>query len=339
MIDGQLLARFRALRPGMELTLSQHYRQPMAQVFAALSTPERIAAWMGVEWIGDPAPLQIGSAFSYRFSNTDMVSQGQVTALQPPHLISHTWFENIPPAATISWALEPDGDGCRLILTQSYPAWDDAARNGAGWTMIMSQLDAWLAGRPFKPPQSWSSLRDAYADSLGPQAVRDGRRLKLDGRPAVRFQRLLPHPPAEVWAWLTQPPKLADWLGDVDVDLRPGGAFRIRFAMAPVVMEGEITEVDALRRLAMIWREPWFENDDVLLSFDLAPHGADTLLVLTHLFPADYDPQDYLAGWHEFLDAIEDALSGRPFVWDTPQRKLAYATREKVYCAVVAAEG
>jgi uncharacterized protein YndB with AHSA1/START domain len=338
VLDHQTLASFRALRPGMELKLVHRYRQPIEKVFAALSTPERIADWMGVTWQGDAAPLKVGSSFSYQFGNTTMPNVGHVTAYDPPRLIEHTWFENNPPAATVRWALEPDGEGCILTLTQSYPGRDDAPRNGAGWTMIMGQLDAWLDGEPFKPSESWPALRDKYARSMGPEAVRDGRRLTVDGKPVVQFKRLLHAALPEVWAWLTEPPKLADWLGDVDVELRPGGAYRIRFAMADMTMEGTVTEVDPPRHLAMIWREPWFKNDDVILEYDLEPYDEGTLFTLTHTFPAGYDPQEYLGGWHEFLDAIEDAMAGKPFVWNTPERTAANARLEMIYKAVAGAE-
>jgi len=339
MLDARTVAQFRANKPGMEINLTHRYRQAIDKVFAALSTPERIEAWMGVEWTGAAAPLKSGSSFSYRFKDSEMASLGKVTAYEPPRLIEHTWFEKIPPAATVRWELAPDRDGCVLTLTQSYPGRDDGARNGAGWSMIIGQLDAWLLGVPFSPRESWANLRDRYARSMGPEAVRDGRRLSRDGKPVVAFRRLLHHPVAEVWSWLTQKTRLADWLGDVDVDLRHGGVFRIRFAMAPIVMEGTITKVEAPRRLVMIWREPWFEDDDVTLAFDLEPHEDGTLLTLTHTFPANYDPHEYLPGWHEFMDAMEDAMGGRPFVWDTRERKQAYAMREQVYKSIAAAGG
>lgn len=342
MLDPTTLASFRTLEPGMALTLSKRYRQPMEKVFAALSIPERIADWMGAVWQGDPAPLKVGSSFSYTFGDSAMPSVGHVTAYDAPRLIEHTWFENSPPMAVVRWSLAPDGDGCILTLTQSSERKDDVTRNGAGWTMIMRQLDAWLAEVAFTPVETWRQTHDRLVQELGPEAVRDGHRFILpDGRPVVRFKRVIRRPPAEVWLWLVEPGKLKDWLGDMDVELRPGGAYRIRFAMAPIVMEGTITEVDPARHhLALIWREPWFKNDDVILEFGLEPYGPDgTLFTLTHTFPAGYDPQDYLAGWHEFMDALEDAMDGKPFVWNTPERKREYALREQVYKAVAAAEG
>ncbi|MFV4649122.1 SRPBCC domain-containing protein, partial [Mycobacterium tuberculosis] len=183
----------------------------------------------------------------------DVAHAGHVTAYDPPHVIEHSWFENIPPAATVRWALEPDGAGCVLTLTQSFPGKDDATRNGAGWTMIMGQLDAWLDGEPFQPAESWRQVRDRLVGELGPEAVRDGRKFEVDGRPVVQFKRVVPTPVPELWAWLVEPTKLKHWLGDVDVELRPGGAYRVRFEMAPVTMDGTITEVDPPRLLALIW--------------------------------------------------------------------------------------
>ena len=342
MFDPEVIAGFRKLDPGAELTLSKRLRQPMAKVFAALSTPERIADWMGVVWQGDPAPLGLGSNFSYTFANSDMPSVGRVTAYDPPRLIEHTWFENQPPGAVVRWRLEPLDEGCRLTLVQSTARQDDGPRNGVGWTMIMRQLDAWLSGETPSASETWSEARARLIQTLGPEAVRDGVRSCLpDGRTVIQFKRVTAGSPDAVWAWLVEPARLKDWLGDCDVDLRVGGAYRIRFAMAPIVMEGTITEVDVrARHLALIWREPWFKNDDVILEFDLEPYGdGHGLLTLTHTFPAGYDPQEYLAGWHEFMDELENAMKGVPFVWDTPERKREYALRQKVYQAIAGAGG
>ena len=340
MLNQPLNARFRALKPGMELTLVRRFRQPVEKVFAALSTPERIADWMGVEWLGDSGTLTVGSNFSYRFKDSDLPQTGRVTAYRPPHLIEHSWFEDRPPHFVVRWVLESDTDGCVLTLTQSTPGKDDLARNGAGWTMIMGQLDAWLAGTPFQPPDSWPAVREALTETLGPEALRDGRRHTRDGKPVVEFTRVVDRAPAELWSWLTEPLKLKDWLGDCDVELQPGGAYRIRFAMADMVMEGTVTSVDPPRRLALIWREPWFKNDDVTLAFNLEPfEGGRTLLTLTHTFPEGYDPHDYLAGWHDFLDVLEEAIEGRPVDWADPRRKQAYETHELVYKAVAGAGG
>src|SRR5271165_4081350 len=110
-------ADWRETGEGARLQLVRHLRQPVETVWAALTTPERLAAWMGVEWLGGDGLLRVGGPFDYRFANTDLESRGRVLVLDPPRVLEHSWFENVPPAAVVRWALEPDGGGSRLTLT------------------------------------------------------------------------------------------------------------------------------------------------------------------------------------------------------------------------------
>jgi uncharacterized protein YndB with AHSA1/START domain len=64
-----------------------------------------------------------------------------------------------------------------------------------------------------------------------------------DGGWVVAFERFLDKPPEKVWTVLTDPQRLKNWLGDVEVDLRVGGAFVIHFRGMAVVMTGQITEL------------------------------------------------------------------------------------------------
>jgi uncharacterized protein YndB with AHSA1/START domain len=41
----------------------------------------------------------------------------------------------------------------------------------------------------------------------------------------VVFDRNIDKPPEKLWSALTDPERLANWLGDVEVDLRVGGKF------------------------------------------------------------------------------------------------------------------
>ena len=88
--------------------------------------------------------------------------------LEPPRLLEHSWFENIPPAAVIAWILEPEGDGCRLTLTHSAGPVDDAPRTAAGWTMILQSLARELGEVTYTwVPRS----RNAHADRLANEAM------------------------------------------------------------------------------------------------------------------------------------------------------------------------
>ena len=75
------------------------------------------------------------------------------------------------------------------------------------------------------------------------------------GEYRVVFDRQIDRPPARVWAALTDPPILSNWLGDVEVDLRVGGNYIIRFRKMSVVMTGRITSLEPGRLLEYTWQE------------------------------------------------------------------------------------
>ena len=126
-----------------------------------------------------------------------------------------------------------------------------------------------------------------------------------DGRPALRFERTYPHPPAAVWSAVTEPDELAHWFpATVDVDLRPGGAMRFVFpeGEAPAG-EGRVLELEPERRFAFTWGE-----DE--LRFELFEHDDGCRLVFTHFVDsADRAARD-LAGWHVCLDRMAHRLGG-----------------------------
>ncbi len=229
MIDA-VTAAFRSAKEGSEIELSRVLRAPIEKVWAALTTPARLAEWMGVEWLGEAGALREGSAFDYRFGATGMESRGAVLRLEPPRLLEHSWFDNIPPGAVVRWELAPEGDGCRLTLTHRFGAPDDAPRTAAGWTQILESLAASLgeAGQAADSGKArWRAARDAYALAFPPRATRDGRRIEIEGSPALRFERRLSKPPERVWAALVEPESLARWMqARASVETSPGRALR-----------------------------------------------------------------------------------------------------------------
>jgi uncharacterized protein YndB with AHSA1/START domain len=125
----------------------------------------------------------------------------------------------------------------------------------------------------------------------------------VDGRPAVRFERRLGHPPETVWRMVTDPAELKHWFPcEVEVDLRPGGA--MRFVFSPdFTIDGEVLELDEPSRFAFLW------GADVL-RFELAPDGDHTRLTLLHVLYEEGEDAaaKTAAGWHLCLDA----LAGEP---------------------------
>jgi uncharacterized protein YndB with AHSA1/START domain len=134
-----------------------------------------------------------------------------------------------------------------------------------------------------------------------------------DGGFIVAFDRLMDRPPAKVWAALTDPKLLANWLGDVELDLRTGGPFIIRFRRMSVVMTGQITALDPGRMLEYTWSENWGMPTSKV-KWEVSPADRGCRVKLSHNFTSECvldEVVGFAGGWHAFLDAIPIAADGK----------------------------
>jgi len=327
-------ADWRRTEGGPCLELTRHLRQPIEKVWAALTTPARLADWMGIEWLGAADPLSQGAPFDYRFANTDMESRGRVLVFDPPRVLEHSWFENIPPPAIVRWALESDGEGCVLTLTQRAGPPEDAPRTAAGWTQLLESLAASLGEADAATGggmAAWRAARDRYAAAFLPEATRDGRRLEIDGVPALRFERRLARPPLAVWAALVEPEALARWLqADAVIDAGVGGRFHLILGGGSSVVDGRILRWEPPQVLEYTWPEG-AANGDSIVRFEISADGEGSRLLLTHLLRGGGDLADFASGWHWHLDALEPALEGAASPFDQPR----WAALKRVYAATL----
>ena len=320
-----------------EIELVRDYSKPLDKVWAALTTPARIEDWMGVEWLPDAsAVLTLGGPFRYRFRNTDMEMQGTVLRLEPPHLLEHSWFDNLGPASVVTWRLEPTAEGCSLTLTHKLPQTEEGPRTAGGWTMLMGALDAWLDGAPFTPTRTWRAVRDDYAAAFGPEATRDARLVQIGGEKALRFERILRRPIDKVWTALTTPAGFKAWLqATVEIEPHAGGRIHITFhSGGDHQMTGEVLAYEPMRLFEFTWTEIVAGQDSVV-RFELEPMGADTCrLVLTHRLPDTQEVADFASGWHWHLDGMEAAADGIDTAWDAARWRIL----KKIYEATLSAE-
>ena len=137
----------------------------------------------------------------------------------------------------------------------------------------------------------------------------------------VIFRRHYRKPIAKVWAALTAPERIADWLGAAEIDLRPGGSLRLTFNESHSA-EIEITEVDAPRLFAWVWT---IEGRATRVRFELTPEGDGTRLTLTHSGLSTRAGRDSMvrAGWHAHLEGLADAIDGRATPWSVKQQREA----------------
>ena len=143
----------------------------------------------------------------------------------------------------------------------------------------------------------------------------------MTGSFELRLSRLLPAPPARVFAALTRPEDVARWWGphlfttpEIELDLRVGG--RYRFTMQPPEgdrfhVSGEFLEIDPPSALAFTfrWDEPTPDDRETVVTLTLDVVGEATELALRQ---GDFATEERLAlhrgGWSDSLDKLSALL-------------------------------
>ncbi len=145
-----------------------------------------------------------------------------------------------------------------------------------------------------------------------------------DDRLQVVFRRRYGKPVAKVWAALTTPERLADWLGAAKVDLRVGGALQLSFANGKSI-ELRITRVEAPHVLGWSWRLDGLDTSDL---FEHAAEGEGCRLTLTHsgLSARQGQGAGVRAGWHAVIEGLADCLDGRATPWALKEQREAAVT-------------
>ena len=134
-----------------------------------------------------------------------------------------------------------------------------------------------------------------------------------EGGYVVVFDRRIGRPPATVWAALTDVRVLRNWLGEVELDLRVGGPYIIRFRKMSVVMTGRITVLDPGRVLEYTWQEN-YGMPPSRVRWEVHPADGGCQLKLAHTFTSECVLKEILSfagGWHAFLDALPLAVDGQ----------------------------
>ena len=142
-----------------------------------------------------------------------------------------------------------------------------------------------------------------------------------DDRFQIVFHRRYAKPVAKVWAALTTPERLEDWLGAAKIELRVGGRLQLSFANGKSI-ELSVTLVDAPHVLGWSWMVDGL-NTSVL--FELAPDGEGCRLTLSHsgVNARQGRGAGVRAGWHAILEGLADSLDGRATPWALKEQREA----------------
>lgn len=136
----------------------------------------------------------------------------------------------------------------------------------------------------------------------------------------VRFERLYPRPPETVWQALTDPERLADWMGKSYVEPRVGGRFETMLeGIKP--MHGKVQVWDPPRALELHWSNG--HAPDSTVRYELTPVATGTRVIFTHRHVPYATCALMLPGWHVFLARLGQKLDNEsPRDFDAPWRQM-----------------
>jgi uncharacterized protein YndB with AHSA1/START domain len=149
------------------LRYERHYTHPIERVWAALTEPDQIEAWLARADV----ELTRGGRVELEWLNTDehgnryehATARGTITELEAPRVIQYDTDVH----GVLRWELDPDDGGTRLTLTVAIqlPA-DQVTENRSGWHVHLDFLaDALEGGRvdwEHWPRDRWQAHHDRY---------------------------------------------------------------------------------------------------------------------------------------------------------------------------------
>jgi uncharacterized protein YndB with AHSA1/START domain len=158
-------------------------------------------------------------------------------------------------------------------------------------------------------------------DFLPAVFMRDGQGVE------ARFSMVLDNHVEAVWAALTRPERLVEWLAPGEIELRVGGAARLNFADSGIVIDSVVSAFEPKRLIEYAWSGPGEPARP--LRWELEPVGAAVRLGLTLRVPASEDVARSAAGWAAHLEMLAAALAGIPIKFPF----LVFKTAREAYAA------
>jgi uncharacterized protein YndB with AHSA1/START domain len=114
----------------------------------------------------------------------------------------------------------------------------------------------------------------------------------------------------DLWSALTDPSRLARWLGEVEGDLRLGGTFRAHFFSSGWEGTGQVETCEPPRRLLVLTEMPG-QSGEHSIEATLTTDGDETVLVWEERgMPLDHLP-GYGAGIQVHVEDLAAYLAGR----------------------------
>ena len=130
-----------------------------------------------------------------------------------------------------------------------------------------------------------------------------------DGNGIVRMEDRYDTDIDDLWSALTDPRRLARWIGEVEGDLRVGGEFHARFT-SEWEGTGRVEACEPPRRLVVLTKDAG-DLDEHLIEATLTADGDQTILVIEERGLPIGHLAAYGAGWQVHVEDLAAHLAGR----------------------------
>ena len=127
-----------------KLALERHLPHSPKKVWRVVTEKQFLHQWFPAHVLGE---WKVGAALRFEFQHgegdqlSDEELRGEVLAVEPERLLEFRWGKHI-----LRCELIPDGDGCRLLFSESFEDASSGARNAAGWELCLQNLELLLEG-------------------------------------------------------------------------------------------------------------------------------------------------------------------------------------------------
>jgi uncharacterized protein YndB with AHSA1/START domain len=155
------------------IAFERRLRHSIETVWAALTDPEELAAWLG------QAALERhqGGQVSIRTGPVDQPQRqglisGRVLAWDPPRVLEHEWTQPGLDVSVVRYELEAEAGGTVLRFTHRRSVRPGATGGRAGWHAYLDRLAAHLDGVPVP---AWAGRRADVQAAYGEAPLQGGR--------------------------------------------------------------------------------------------------------------------------------------------------------------------
>jgi uncharacterized protein YndB with AHSA1/START domain len=147
------------------VAFERRLRHPVEAVWAALTDPDELAAWLGPGTVEPRA----GGQVAIRTGPEDQPEQqrvmsGRILEWDPPRVLEHEWTQPGLDTSVVRYELKADAGGTILRMTHRRSVAPGAFGGRAGWHAYLDRLAAHLDGLPVP---AWSERRAEVQDAYG----------------------------------------------------------------------------------------------------------------------------------------------------------------------------